>query len=114
MLRALAGQEGWTVAILRGSTTHTLIHRVLSSGISDDVIHTHAEAIRRAVRRWLAGGLWRDAEETLRKTEPLATREHICGWARVNGVWTCIGDHYAVGIRAQEETACGATLPEYP
>ena len=35
------------------------------------------------------------------------TTNHICGWARVNGVWTCVQDYYAVGFRP--DTGCGKT-----
>lgn len=113
MLRALSGQSSWTVAVLRGTTRHTLVHPVLSSGVSIEPIETHAEAIRRAVGRWLAGGLWRDALDSLRKTGPLDSDPgHTCGWARVEGIWTCTQDFYAVGH--QPDTSCGLTLPEYP
>lgn len=40
--------------------------------------------------------------------------KHVCGWARVDGLWTCVGDHYAEGMAEQESTACGTTLPQFP
>lgn len=111
LLVALARQPNWTVRILRG-TTHALdVHRVTASGIDSSGIRTHVEALRRAVDSWLRGSLWRDAEEAMSKA-PTAAPGHTCGWARVEGVWTCIQDHYAVGFRP--DTACGKTLPEFP
>jgi len=113
MLKALAKQDGWTVAVLRGTTDHVLAHRVLPGGVSADPIHTHAEAIRRGIGRWLAGGLWRDTEDALRATKPKdPSVDHTCGWARVDGLWSCVQDHYAAGHRP--DTSCGATAPDQP
>jgi hypothetical protein len=108
-LRALANQPGWTIRVLRGTTAAVDLYRVTSGGIAEPGIHTHAEAVRRAVESWLNGSLWRDAEASMSAT-PAANHTH--GWARVDGLWTCIQDFSAVGFRP--ETGCGETLPEYP
>lgn len=111
-LKALSRQPGWTVLILRGDTASLAVHRVLEGGLAD-AIHTHAEAVRQAINSWLRGSLWRDAEDTLRANPVDLTAEapgHVHGWARVEGIWTCVQDYYAKGY--QPKTACGATLPE--
>jgi hypothetical protein len=111
-LKALAGQARWTVLILRGDTRRLDVHRVTSEGVGDG-IPSHVEAVRRAVNSWLKGRLWRDAEELLKVPdgETLAHAGHTCGWARVDGLWTCIQDFYAIGYRP--DTACGQTLAEF-
>lgn len=109
-LVALAKQENWTVRILRGSTRSVDVHKVTREGIEAKGTRTHVEAVRRAVSLWLDGALWRDAEVALvqRADDP----SHTHGWARVEGLWTCIQDHYAVGLRP--DTGCGETLPAFP
>ena len=109
-LAALARQPNWTVRILRGSTRAVDVHRVTAAGIETTGIRTHVEAIRRAVSSWLNGSLWRDAEEAM-AAGPAEDPSHTHGYARVEGVWTCIQDQYAVGFAP--ETACGKTLPEF-
>lgn len=110
-LRALAKQSNWTVLILRGDTRSVDVHQVDPGGIREP-IKTHTEALRRAINSWLRGALWRDAEAILAASPSKPDRGHTCGWARVDGVWTCVQDHYAVGFRT--DTACGATLPQFP
>ena len=105
-LNALARQSEWIVLILRQMSRAVDVYRVRGQGLNAPV-RTHTEAIRQAVVAWLNGQLWRDVEPML------ATRVegHVCGWARVDGVWTCVQDHYAIGFAP--ETACGATLPQF-
>lgn len=114
-LQALASSPRWTVRILRGNARRVEVYPVTADGVRvDSPIVTHAEAVRRAVDAWLRGDLWRDAERHLSDPAPASRfAQHTHGWARVDGVWTCVGDHYASGTREQEETACGAVLPEY-
>lgn len=109
-LKALAGQTHWTVLILRGDTRRLDLYRVSRSGVSEGVT-THVEAVRRAVNSWLQGRLWRDAETLLTPpSESSVAAEHVCGWARVDGVWTCVQDYYAKGY--DPGSACGAVLPD--
>jgi hypothetical protein len=110
-LAALAGQQNWTVRVLRGTTRAVDLYRVTSAGIAETFIRTHVEAVRRAVVSWLNGSLWRDAEEGL-AAGPEVNPGHTHGWARVDGLWTCVQDHYAVGHRP--DTGCGESLPQFP
>ena len=110
LLKALARQPRWTVRILRGRSTDLTLYRVTSDGIAATGIRTHAEAVRRGVQAWLNGSLWREVEESLARTQ--VASGHVHGWARVDGLWICIQDHYAVGFKP--ETGCGDTLPEFP
>lgn len=113
MLGALAEQSNWTVRILRGTTRDLKVHAVADMQLDMDGIRTHVEAVRRAVDRWLNGALWREAERLLTPPESIPVDlTHVHGWARVEGVWTCIQDHYAVGHRP--DTGCGETLPQFP
>jgi hypothetical protein len=105
-LNALARQSNWIVLILRQMTHAVDVYRVGGSGLSAPV-RSHTEAIRQAVASWLNGALWRDVEPVLGKQ----AEGHVCGWARVGGVWTCVQDHYATGVAP--ETACGNTLPQF-
>jgi hypothetical protein len=106
-LVALAGQTNWTVRILRG-TTHALeVHRVTRAGIETSGIRSHVEAVRQAVVTWLGGALWRDAEAKL--TTSGEDLDHVHGWARLEGIWTCVQDYHAGGIRP--DTSCGLRLP---
>lgn len=119
-LQAIAANPKWTVRILRGDTRSVEVYPVTENGVRiDSPIVTHVEAVRRAVDAWLRGSLWRDAEEILRSSPAGAPVDrvpapgHVCGWARVDGVWTCVGDYYAAGRAQQDATACGKTLPEF-
>lgn len=109
-LQALAASEKWTVRILRGTTSLLHVHAVTARGVSQDGIRTHAEAVRRAVDAWLKGALWRDAEALLTAPTDIA-KDHVCGWARVDGEWRCVQDHFASGKRP--ETSCGKVLPAF-
>lgn len=111
-LGALSRQPNWTVLVLRGTTRLLRVSQVIMRDRTPTItepIHTHAEAMRRAVNAWITGERWADAQRLL--ADP-SEASHVCGWARVAGVWTCIGDHYAKGRDEQLATACGATLPE--
>lgn len=108
-LAALAAQPNWTVRILRGTTREIDMYRVTADGVSANAVKTHAEAVRRAVDAWLQGASWQDAARAHLASE--AAADHTCGWARVDGIWTCIQDHYAVGPRS--DTACGRTLEAF-
>ncbi len=99
-LMALARQPRWTVRILRGTSKALTIHHVSSVGIDELGVKSHAEAIRRTVALFLNGEAWRDPVGEVGSG-------HTCGWARVEGVWTCIQDYHAIGFAP--ETACGAT-----
>lgn len=107
-LASLSRQAAWTVLILRGISTKLDLYRVSPSGAGDAPIRTHGEAIRNAINLWLRGALWRDAEASL-ANEPAA--KHVCGWARMDGAWTCVQDYYASGW--SPDSGCGATLPEF-
>lgn len=112
-LGALSKQPHWTVLILRGSTRQLSVRRVQMVDRTvelTDAIKTHAEAVRQAVNGWLKGLRWDEAETMLKDAAPTG---HVCGWARVDGAWRCIGDHHAKGHDEQRATACGATLPEF-
>jgi hypothetical protein len=106
-LNALARQPNWVVLILRQMARAVDVYRVGGSGLSAPV-RTHTEAIRQAVAQWLNGALWRDVEPRLGQR----VEGHVCGWARVDGLWTCVQDNYAIGLAP--ETACGDTLPQFP
>lgn len=108
-LKALAGLPNWTVRILRGRTDSVDVYRVTSSGIIDSAVRTHAEALRVMVSDWLNGQPWRDDFPAPIPGAPAPG--HVCGWARVEGLWTCVQDHYSDGF--QPETGCGKTLPQY-
>jgi hypothetical protein len=110
-LTALGRQTNWTVRVLRGKASKIDFYRVGASGLEAPPVRTHGEAVRRAVNLWLRGAPWREAEAAI-VDGPEA--KHVCGWARVDGLWTCVGDHYAEGLAEQGSTACGATLPQYP
>lgn len=113
-LIALARQQNWTVRLLRGSTRAVDLHRITSDGLDSNGIRTHVEAIRKAVVHWLEGSLWRDAERDL-ASDPDTAVEHIGhthGFARKDGVWTCVQDQYAIGF--EPDTGCGLELPQYP
>lgn len=115
LLTGLARLSAFTVRILRGTTAAVEVRAVTPAGIGAESIVTHAEAIRKAVDMWVQGALWRDAEEVLRKNpvqSAAPSLEHVHGWGRIEGVWTCIQDHYAVGVHT--ETGCGETLPQFP
>lgn len=103
-LSALARQPHWTVRILRGTAKDLTVHRVTSDGIDPRGVKSYAEAVRQSVAAWLNGDGWRDPVGEV-------GRDHVCGWARVSGVWTCIQDYHAVGFAP--ETACGAVLENY-
>lgn len=111
-LRGLASLKAFTVRVLRGTTKAVEVRRVTAEGIEPDGFLTHAEAIRRGVDRWLNGVGWPDIEADLsRDVGPIADLGHTHGWVRVEGVWTCVQDHYAVGFRP--DTGCGEQLPQF-
>jgi hypothetical protein len=110
-LAAMAGLPNFTVRVLRGSTRRLDVHRVGPKGLEEKpVAVTFAEAVRRAIAGWLDGASWALLERSL--AAPVESPGHLCGWARVDGVWTCVQDAKAVGF--EPETACGRTAPEYP
>lgn len=37
----------------------------------------------------------------------MSRQSHVCGWAGVSGVWTCVQDHFTAGYAP--ETTCGRT-----
>lgn len=117
-LGALSTLPNWTVLTLRGTTRDLHLSRVrMVDGAIElvDTARTYAEAVRRAVDAWLRGSSWSDAAALLVPAQTASGgAKHTCGWARVDGVWTCIGDHYAAGHVEQAATSCGATLPEMP
>lgn len=106
LLRALAALPDWKVLLLRGDTRRLDVRQVTPAGLSERSIPSHAEAVRRAIAAYLRGESLRDALATLGRP---SAEGHVCGWARVDGVWTCVQDHYAVG--SAPETSCGRRLP---
>jgi hypothetical protein len=103
LLRALARQRNWTVRILHGRLSRMTIHRVGSDGVERDGRIVQPDHVRASVSDWLNGQPWRDQAGVL---VPSGPARHVCGWARVEGAWTCVQDYYAKG--EAPETGCGA------
>lgn len=114
LLVGLSQLPNFTVRLLRGTTRDIEVRRIDRAGVSEGGFHTHGEALRVGVDRWLNGAPWREVEADLeRKSSGASVSDfgHVHGWARVDGVWTCIQDHHAVGFRP--DTGCGETLPQF-
>jgi hypothetical protein len=103
-LLALSRQPGWTVRVLQGESLGLSLYQVTAAGYGPPTA-THTEAVRRVVAGWLQGRPWDDGDAASANDN---RADHYCGWARVDGVWTCLQDYYAVGWAP--ETSCGRQL----
>ncbi len=105
-LIALAGQPNWTVLVLRGQANAVDVHRVTPTDIPERGFRTHLESVRQGIASWLNGEPWRaDALAAATGAQPPG---HVHGWARVDGVWSCVQDYYAAGYRP--DTSCGEIM----
>lgn len=104
LLRALAGQPNWTVRLLWGRLDNFTIHRVTPALVERDGVRVQAAQVRNQVVDWINGQPWSDPLGTLTKH---SAGSHTCGWARVDGLWICVQDFYAIGDAPA--TGCGVT-----
>lgn len=78
LLRALAGQSGWIVRVLRGTLDHLTVHRVTPTGIEEPGSPARPEAFRSAVADWLDGSPWRDPARLVAIGRPIVAAVRVC------------------------------------
>lgn len=107
LLSSLARIPRWTVRILSGRLDKMKLHRVTSEGVEREGTLVTPASFRDGVAAWLNGQQWQDPKG--QRDAPKMLR-HTCGWQKVEGVWRCLQDYYAVGDAP--ETACEAVWQE--
>lgn len=111
LLRAAAALPGFTVRLLHaihGEVRTLRYHRVERWAVDASGVIVPRSDFRDAVAYWLEGNAWSDPRGEVEEGPDRPA--HVHGWARTDGVWRCVQDHYAMGFKP--ETGCNATWDE--